>query len=132
VLDTLSQSIEVGVDNFLNGSSLSATVRFGGLRAGWGSFSLSGLNLHGYSYLPGITVSGVYATKLKTYTLRIGGRKAADGDLIFQMKQKTVTGTLGGVAIDTTDKQLSTQSYAIRASAVQISGHASATRLAGQ
>ena len=132
VLDTLSQSIEVGVDNYLNGSSLSATVRFGGLRAGWGSFSLSGLDLHGYSYLPGITVSGVYATKSKTYTLRIGGGKAADGDLIFEMKQKRVTGTLGGVAIDTTDKKLSTQSYAIRASAAQFSGHALATRLAGQ
>jgi pimeloyl-ACP methyl ester carboxylesterase len=132
VLDTLSQSIEVGVDNYLNGSSLSATVRFGGLRAGWGSFSLSGLHLHGYSYLPGITVSGDYATKSKTYTLTVGGSKAADGDLIFDMKQKTVTGRLGGVAIHTTDKQLSTQSYTIRASAAQLSGHAVAARLAGQ
>jgi pimeloyl-ACP methyl ester carboxylesterase len=131
VLDTLSQSIEVGVDNFLNGSSLTSTVRFGGLHAGWGSFSLGGLRLHHYSYLPGITVSGDYATKAKTYTLTIGGAKGADGDLIFNTKQKTLTGTLGGVAIDTTDKKLSTQRYAIRASAAQIGGRALATRLAG-
>jgi pimeloyl-ACP methyl ester carboxylesterase len=131
VLDTLSQSIEIGVDNYLNGSSVTATVRFGGLRAGWGSFSLSGLHLHHYSYLPGITVSGEYATKSKTYALRIGGAKAAHGDLIFNTKRKTLTGRLGGVTIDTTDKQLSTQRYAIRASTAQIAGHAFATRLAG-
>jgi len=131
VLDTLSQSIDVGVDNFLNGSSLTAAVSFGGLRAGWGSFSLDGLHLHGYSYLPGITVSGDYGTKSKTYTLAVGGPKAADGELTFHSKQRTLTGTLGGVAIDTTYKQLSTQKYAIRAGAAQIRGYAFASRLAG-
>ncbi|HEX2702160.1 MAG TPA: alpha/beta hydrolase [Solirubrobacteraceae bacterium] len=131
VLDTLSQSLGVGTENFLNGSSPSATVRFGGLRAGWGSFSLDGLHLHDYSYLPGITVSGSYATRSKTYTLTIGGPKAADGDLVFHTKRKTVSGRLGGVAVHTTDKKLDTQSYAIRASTAQIAGHTFASRLAG-
>jgi pimeloyl-ACP methyl ester carboxylesterase len=131
VLDTLSQSFEVGDGTLFNGSSLSATVRFGGLRAGWASLSVAGLELHRYSYVHGVTVSGSYATKSKTYTLRIGGSKAAHGDVIFHVKRKTVTGTLGGVAVSTTNKQLNTQTYAVREGAAQFAGQRFAARLAG-
>jgi pimeloyl-ACP methyl ester carboxylesterase len=132
VLDTLAQSLEIGVDDFLNGSSITASVRYGGLRAGWGSFSIRGLKLHGYSYIPGVTVTGVYASlKSSRYTLTIGGPKAAAGVLTFDTKAKTVSGTLGGVAVYTTAKQLSTQTFAARASSARVAGYAYAARLAG-
>jgi pimeloyl-ACP methyl ester carboxylesterase len=132
VLDTLGESLEFGVDNFLNGSSLTATIRYGGLRAGRAAFSLRGLKLHGYSYVPGVTVSGDVATlKSHSYTLTIGGKKAAAGVLTFNTKAKTVTGTLGGVAIFTTAKQLSSETFAARASAAHAAGYAYASRRAG-
>ena len=131
VLDTLSAALEFGVGDFLVGSSVTATVHFGGLRAGFGSFSLNALRLHDYSYIPGVTVSGSDETlHSSSYTLTIGGSKAATGTLIFNTKKKTVSGTLGGVAIYTTDKQLRTQTYSIRAATTRAGGYAFATRLA--
>jgi pimeloyl-ACP methyl ester carboxylesterase len=132
VTDTLDQALEIGVDDFLAGSSVNATVRFGGLRAGWGSFSLHGLKLHEYSYVPGIEVSGSLATlKAKAFTLTVKGPKAASGTLIFDDKHKTVTGTLGGVAISTTEKATQTAASAARASASRVLGYSLAKRLGG-
>jgi pimeloyl-ACP methyl ester carboxylesterase len=130
VLDTLSQSLGIGVDDFLDGSSLTATVRFGGLRAGWGSFSLRGLELHGYSYVPGVTVSGSFDNpKAKQYTLTVAGPKAAAGQLTFDTKTHTVTGTLGGLYVATTAKKLASDASDARASAARVAGYGYAARL---
>jgi pimeloyl-ACP methyl ester carboxylesterase len=130
VTDTLDESLEFGVDDFLNGSSLSATVRFGGLRSGFGSFSLRGLKLHEYSYVPGVTVSGTFDSPKRTsYTLTVSGPKAASGQLTFDLKTKKVTGVLGGVAISTTEKATQTAASVARASAARFDGYALARRL---
>jgi pimeloyl-ACP methyl ester carboxylesterase len=132
VTDTLDQALEIGVDDFLAGSSVNATIRFGGLRAGWGSFSLHGLKLHEYSYVPGVEVSGSFATlKSTAFKLTVRGRQAARGTLTFDTKHKTVTGTLGGVAISTTEKATQTAASAARASASRVLGYSLAKRLGG-
>ncbi|HEY8303750.1 MAG TPA: alpha/beta hydrolase, partial [Solirubrobacteraceae bacterium] len=50
----------------------SGTVRVGGLRAGWGGIVHGNLGLHGYSYVPGVTVTGKIASSGAS-TLSIGG-----------------------------------------------------------
>jgi pimeloyl-ACP methyl ester carboxylesterase len=128
-IETLDEGLEIGVDNFLTGSSLAATVRYGGLRAGWGSFSIRGLHLHAYSYVPGVTLSGSdNILKSKTFTITVGGSKAADGVLTFDPKTHTVTGTLGGVAVSTTAKHIGVR-FSARASAAHSGGYALAARL---
>jgi pimeloyl-ACP methyl ester carboxylesterase len=72
------------------GSLATVSVRTGGLRAGWGGIVKGALVLHGYSYVPGVTVSGtIHAGDA---TLRIGGSAAARGVLRIDAK-----GTVGGV-----------------------------------
>jgi pimeloyl-ACP methyl ester carboxylesterase len=66
------------------------TVRTGGLLAGWGGIVKDALVLHGYSYVPGVTVSG--AVHAGGATLRIGGRAAARGVLRLH-----ANGALSGV-----------------------------------
>jgi pimeloyl-ACP methyl ester carboxylesterase len=58
----------------------SGDISTGGLRAGWGAFKQGKLILHGYSYVPGVTVSGKLSSS-GAGTLRIGGRAGADGTL---------------------------------------------------
>jgi hypothetical protein len=131
VIDTLTQALNTGIDDFLNGSSLSATVHFGGLRAGWASFSLRGLHLHGFSYVPGVRVSGALATTATTHTLVVSGSRGATGTLIFDTKTKTLSGTLGGVFVSASTKRLSSQATAAQASSAAAPGYAYALRLAG-
>ncbi|HTD57640.1 MAG TPA: alpha/beta fold hydrolase [Solirubrobacteraceae bacterium] len=57
-----------------------STVSVGGLRAGWGSLGNGGVTLHGYAYVPGVTLSGKSSAS-GSMTLRIGGRAAAHGTL---------------------------------------------------
>jgi pimeloyl-ACP methyl ester carboxylesterase len=72
------------IDAFIQGVDVIAatgrqSVRFGGLRSGFGVFSGDRLVLHEYSYVPGVTVSmeiGEHRT-----VLRIGGRAAVHGRL---------------------------------------------------
>ncbi|HUB76758.1 MAG TPA: alpha/beta fold hydrolase [Solirubrobacteraceae bacterium] len=131
-VDTVNQALEFGVDNFISGSSLTATVHFGGLRAGFGAFSLKGLKLHSYSYIPGVVVSGVYGSlKGKSSTLTVSGPNAAAGTLTFDFKHKTVKGVLGGVAVSTTDKALERVTKSARASAARVGGYGYARRLGG-
>jgi pimeloyl-ACP methyl ester carboxylesterase len=74
-------------------SLLGLPVSTGGLRAGWGGTDRGGLALHGYSYVPGVTVSGkVSAAGAK---LRIGGSKAVHGTIEINA-HGTLTGTLAG------------------------------------
>jgi pimeloyl-ACP methyl ester carboxylesterase len=68
------------------------SVRVGGLRAGWGSSVQGRVALHGYSYVPGVSVSGKSSTG--GLTLRIGGSQAAHGTIRVNTRG-TLTGTLG-------------------------------------
>ncbi|MGH2835335.1 MAG: alpha/beta fold hydrolase [Solirubrobacteraceae bacterium] len=72
----------------------SGTVRTGGLRAGWGGIVHGKLALHGYSYVPGVTLTGTLSPS-KGSTLRIGGRAAARGTLRIGARG-SLSGVLGG------------------------------------
>ncbi len=78
----------------LESGSLSATtLDVGGLRGGWAAFAGGKLALHSYSYVPGVTVSGVIGPE--TVQLSIGGTAAAHGALRLG-PGRTLTGALGG------------------------------------
>jgi pimeloyl-ACP methyl ester carboxylesterase len=70
----------------------SGTVRTGGLRAGWGGIVHGKLVLHGYSYVPGVTVSGTLTAG--GFTLHIGGHAAAPGTV--RINVHGISGVLGG------------------------------------
>ena len=119
-----------------SGSSANLTsLSSGGLRAGWARLSKSGLSFHGYSYVPGVTVSGT--VKSEKVTLRVGGSAAAHGTLHLG-PHKALVGELGGQRVSTgasptataaivgSDAQTSTL-FALRGSAVRAAAH----RLAG-
>jgi pimeloyl-ACP methyl ester carboxylesterase len=74
------------------GLSLSS-LNVGGLRAGFAQLSGSGLSFHGYSYVPGVTISG--SVKNEKTTLRIGGSAAAHGTLRVG-PHKALVGELAG------------------------------------
>ncbi len=80
---TLSGSLE---------SELLPELRIGGLRAGWAQLGDGAISLHGYSYVPGMTVSGTI--KAGVEDLQIGGSSAAHGTLRGEA-DKSLTGTLG-------------------------------------
>jgi pimeloyl-ACP methyl ester carboxylesterase len=69
------------------------SVRVGGLRAGWGGTVREELVLHGYSYVPGVTMSGKVSAG--GATLRVGGSAAAHGAVQISARG-TLTGVLGG------------------------------------
>jgi pimeloyl-ACP methyl ester carboxylesterase len=69
------------------------TLRTGGLRAGWAEFAGGALRLHGYSYVPGMTLSGSISSGLEN--LRVGGSSAAHGTLRLG-PHRSLVGTLGG------------------------------------
>ncbi len=65
----------------------------GGLRAGWVSYAASTFTFHGYSYVPGLTISGTM--RAGAIDLRVGGAAAAHGTLRLGPHEALV-GTLGG------------------------------------
>jgi pimeloyl-ACP methyl ester carboxylesterase len=69
------------------------TASFGGLRAGSVKLTPSGLALHGYSFVPGVTVSGSITPAGED--LQIGGSSGAHGS-ISGAPRRTLAGTLGG------------------------------------
>jgi pimeloyl-ACP methyl ester carboxylesterase len=73
------------------------SVHVGGLRAGWGGIVAGGLLLHGYSYVPGATVSGKLTSS--GATLRIGGSAAVNGTLRIT-PHGSLTGVLGGQRVN--------------------------------
>jgi pimeloyl-ACP methyl ester carboxylesterase len=75
------------------------SVRVGGLRAGWGDTLHEGIALHGYSYVPGVTVSG--KTSSSGITLQIGGSAAVHGTIRITA-HGTLTGALGGQLVHLT------------------------------
>jgi pimeloyl-ACP methyl ester carboxylesterase len=78
-----------------------SSISVGGLRAGWGALAHSHVELHGYSYVPGVTVSGKSSSG--GLTLRIGGSKAARGTIRVNT-QGTLTGVLAGHRVHLTAK----------------------------
>jgi pimeloyl-ACP methyl ester carboxylesterase len=75
------------------------SVQVGGLRAGWGGTVHEELVLHGYSYVPGVTVSGKVSSG--GVTLRIGGSAAVHGTIRISA-HGTLTGALGGQRVHLT------------------------------
>jgi pimeloyl-ACP methyl ester carboxylesterase len=75
------------------------SVRVGGLRAGWGALANERQMLHGYSYVPGMTVSG--KSSPTGITLRIGGSRAVHGTIRVNARG-TLTGALGGQRVHLT------------------------------
>jgi pimeloyl-ACP methyl ester carboxylesterase len=75
------------------------SLQVGGLRAGWGGTVHEELVLHGYSYVPGVTVSGKVSSG--GVTLRIGGSAAVHGTIRISA-HGTLTGALGGQRVHLT------------------------------
>jgi pimeloyl-ACP methyl ester carboxylesterase len=75
-----------------------ATLRTGGLRAGWAGLANQAVSFDHYSYVPGVTVSGKLTSQ--AIELRIGGSVAAHGTLLADPRsvgpKKTLYGVLGG------------------------------------
>ncbi len=68
----------------------------GGLRGGWAALSPRRVRIHGYSYVPGVSLSGW--TGYEHLYLRVSGAAAANGSLTLGAHEELV-GTLGGQAI---------------------------------
>jgi pimeloyl-ACP methyl ester carboxylesterase len=69
------------------------SLRVGGLRAGWAAIQKTTLELHGYSYVPGVTISGRVSGK--EVVLHVGGAAAARGTLRLG-SHHALSGVLGG------------------------------------
>jgi pimeloyl-ACP methyl ester carboxylesterase len=74
-------------------SAGSLSLRSGGLRAGWARLTGEALTFNGYSYVPGVTISGRIGSTARV--LRVGGAAAARGTLRVG-PQMTLSGVLGG------------------------------------
>jgi pimeloyl-ACP methyl ester carboxylesterase len=72
------------------------SLRSGGLRAGWVQLREGKLVFHGYSYVPGVTITG--AIESGKAILRVGGSAAAPGILRLN-SHRGLTGTLGGHSV---------------------------------
>jgi pimeloyl-ACP methyl ester carboxylesterase len=106
-------------------------ISFGGLRAGWVRFANDSFSLHGYSYVPGITVSGTI--KGETESLQIAGQSAAPGSL-HRVANKSLIGTLGGrsVVLSASSLARAVATAAIVGSDAQESSYAGARRAAAR
>ncbi len=74
------------------------SARIGGLRAGWADAGGEKLTLHGYSYVPGVTVTGTIGAR--ETSLRLGGSAAAQGRLRL-VSRGQLTGMLGDQGVQT-------------------------------
>jgi pimeloyl-ACP methyl ester carboxylesterase len=92
--DQLLLEVEAGGAEALFSSS---GLGVGGLRAGRARFVEGALVLHGYSFIPGLTLSGSIKTEIAD--LKVGGTKAAHGILRFG-RGHSLVGRLGGHNVD--------------------------------
>jgi pimeloyl-ACP methyl ester carboxylesterase len=105
VLLTLGAASNEGVSTVFNDTSLTASVSFGGLRAGWAHFSLSrGLVLHGYTYVPRVAVSGRIPTGSSSAALTVGG--AYPAQLSFDGRSGRLDGVIDGSSVNTVSSSL--------------------------
>ncbi len=89
-------AIAIGESGGLEAAAHSV-VRTGGLRGGWATLSPRRVRLQGYSYVPGVSLSGW--TGFEQLELHVSGRAAADGVLALQGGEHLI-GELDGEAID--------------------------------
>jgi pimeloyl-ACP methyl ester carboxylesterase len=91
---TLADMFEHAVDVLLFSSDGLTIPPVGGLRAGYFQAGTNAIRLHGYSWVPGMTVTGKVPLRGPA-TLKIGGSAAARGTLRISERGR-VTGRLGG------------------------------------
>lgn len=84
---------------------------FGGLRAGSAGLERGrGLRLRSYVYVPGVVVSGLIPSRAPRFTLTVGGRAAAHGQLT--LSRAGVAGRLDGAPVSVSARALGWQSGA--------------------
>jgi pimeloyl-ACP methyl ester carboxylesterase len=109
--------------------TIGASLDSGGLRAGWARDGDGTLELHGYTYVPGVTISGEIGPEESS--LRVGGSAAAAGTLHLGRHHKLV-GALGGQSVQIGTGSLSSSSTTVSVGFGTKLGSASrALRLAG-
>ncbi len=108
LLRTLGDASEQLLQRLVGGGS--GLLRpFGGLRGGSAGLDRSrGLRLRGYSYVPGVTVSGLIPPRAKRFTLTVGGAAAAHGRLTFS--RGGVVGELDGRPVRVSGRALARRS----------------------
>jgi pimeloyl-ACP methyl ester carboxylesterase len=92
-LGDFDRQLELQLIGQSSASAGALSLRTGGLRAGWARLTGEALTFNGYSYVPGVTISGRISST--TRVLRVGGRAAAHGTLRVG-PQMTLSGVLGG------------------------------------
>jgi hypothetical protein len=104
------------VDEALNVATYSARgfAQVGGLRAGYAHDNYPRITLHGYSYVPGVRVTGRLAGARDQHgTLRISGPAAARGRVTLH-RDGSITGRLQGRRVKTSVAQASSRSLSLR------------------
>jgi hypothetical protein len=103
------------VDESLNAAAYSdrGFARVGGLRAGYAQDHYPRITLHGYSYVPGVRVTGRLAGARQRGTLRISGSAAAQGRVTLH-SDGSITGRLQGRRVRTSVAQASARSLHLR------------------
>lgn len=95
-------SITIGEAGGLEAAALSP-LRSGGLRGGWAALSPRRVRMQGYSYVPGVSLSGW--TGYEQLHLRVSGRSAATGTLVLGAHEELI-GELEGQPIHISLKRL--------------------------
>jgi len=83
-------------------AELPAGSSFGGLRGGYARLGSSAVVLDGFSFVPGVELSGSFPVRfgeLQAGTLRVGGSRAAPGTIRLTLG-RTASGRLGGKSFD--------------------------------
>jgi pimeloyl-ACP methyl ester carboxylesterase len=91
---TLADVFERTLDGLLNSPDGLTIAPVGGLRAGYFTSGRKGLTLHGYSYVPGVTLSGKVPLE-GAVTITVGGPAASHGTLRITLRGRA-RGTIGG------------------------------------
>jgi pimeloyl-ACP methyl ester carboxylesterase len=86
-------ALQLTLSGSSEGISVLPALRVAGLRAGWAEYAGGALSLHGYSYVPGVTISG--SIRAEAEDLRVGGSSAAHGTLRLG-PHSSLVGTLSG------------------------------------
>ena len=92
-LDDFDRQLELQLVARAEEAGAGLSLRSGGLRAGWAGLTSAALTFSGYSYVPGVTISGRISSSSRI--LRVGGRAAAHGTLRVG-PQMQLSGVLGG------------------------------------
>jgi hypothetical protein len=96
----LARQVTLGLLEALTSGSIfkSPSLSGGGLRAGWYELRNRSIVLHGYSYVPGVTISGTISPGTGV-AVGVGGSAAAHGFLRTSPHGAAIVGSLGGVRV---------------------------------